>query len=220
MKRWTPIVVLLLLATALVIPSPAMASQHVRIDTGAYADWLLPTARAHRFTWYTADAMKFEYLDTGDQMLIAGVAKGTCRVKHGDGFTSISCIGRGYSMDSKPVFSTDATASTATLDVHERGSLNHIAWSTDSTAGEIYSADEACSGPEGNGSGTGNGLFREASAIGHIFGRKLASVGRYDTADIEKGLMITSCEPMLSRAQLMKMARGGRISMHWTVASN
>lgn len=177
--------IVLLLA---VFPAAASNATGARADHFAAAVWMFPTKTPHVSISYAAFALTGDSVN-GKASEFAGMSRSRCerhRIKHG---VMIECRGGKFvSGNPDEVFQMSPDGTTAKLEIKKHGVTHSVSWSSDVTDVGLYSAEEVCI-PSGD-HGYGGGLYRNATAAGTVFGKKL---GRARGAWLETGVMVSNC---------------------------
>ncbi|MEA2459984.1 MAG: hypothetical protein QOH90_161 [Actinomycetota bacterium] len=182
-----------------------------RIDRGASASWLIPTAKPHIYIWYGIDVEARETLSEATG--VAYAIKGRCKIRRDFG----SCGGAGYGVRlKKGDFEMAPDASTASVKFKVKGHNYAAAWTADPLGPSTYSLGEFCSDSDGNeGQGAGAGLYRPSSTRGTYANRKMDGKkdplqGAFDY--VSEGPAVSQCDHGLH----LRHAQDGGVSATWT----
>jgi hypothetical protein len=200
--RWALLVVCIaVLAAPSVAAAPASVPDKVRRDRQAEADWIVkgegPTGYMGYFAWVIDFSEVREFPDTAVVLMF----KGPCEVEKSRGGWSIGCSGRGFGKEvAASRFRMDPILDSASISVKHGRRRHRVGWTATQSVPGLYSFSEACFGlneegePE-EGSGEGGGIVKDAKAAGRIFGHRLKTSTRFDTAGLWGGATVTECAP-------------------------
>ncbi|MGH2808203.1 MAG: hypothetical protein ACRDKT_13120 [Actinomycetota bacterium] len=157
---------LLLLALA----APVPAEPHIRIEERAFATWLIPTEKKHRFIWYFGMAQLHDNVAGPGQHRFAALGRGEC-IRHERALGSITMCEADRFVRGRVArdFSMGPLVASATLGIRYKGRKQVIRWAAPATEGDVYDQQETCPA----GQGVGAGITRNATVTGRMFGRRL-----------------------------------------------
>lgn len=208
------------LASALILATsaaPAVATTTeeewtARREMDAWANWVLPTAKAGRELWLGVEVFSREGTD-GPPRTGAFVIRGDCRKKG----QMTMCMGWGDFIEG-PDFEMAIDASSATASFRHRKKRFALEWGSNELLPSLYESEEYCMGPDDEeGVGYGAGIWRAATVTGHGFGRKLGAEGADDFTMLMTGAMATECDDYFPR---MVARQGDRALFRWVPASS